>query len=429
MKRISLLTTIVLILTVTPHMTNAQETNEIMDATEQAPDANPNEIRRGVKMGGEEGKSRTQVYFERIISKVEPDLKGDPGKLDVYTQLFERELISNPRLFATDVTASWDEAGQKVVLEGHVNFQENHEALAKLFKYLKFENVENNVEVLPSKQLGSKKYAFITVPRTLTYDAPTEPRETMTEGFLGDPVFLLKPVENNHFLIAATDGYISYIDGNDIVRVTGEEFQDYQSGVQGVVKEDHKLDRGEKDESTLFVPTGAQLKFVEETEEGQYRFALPGPMEGIEEVVLPEDDVTLLSPGPDPRALAALEEAIDHLGVDYVWGGKSSAGIDCSGLVQTAYLAQGMNIARDTYMQAYAGKLVATRWYRDGLRKGDLVYFLGSSGRITHTAIYAGDGQYIEASGKVKYSSLNPEDDNYDKGRDEGFCFAKRLFR
>jgi cell wall-associated NlpC family hydrolase len=101
--------------------------------------------------------------------------------------------------------------------------------------------------------------------------------------------------------------------------------------------------------------------------------------------------------------------------------------VDCSGLVQTAFASQGIHLPRDAEQQAIVGKLVATRWHRDGLRRGDVLFFMGRRGAVSHTAIYLGDDQYIEASGSVKVSSFRAEDDGYSRSRDDNFCFAKRI--
>ena len=59
---------------------------------------------------------------------------------------------------------------------------------------------------------------------------------------------------------------------------------------------------------------------------------------------------------------------------------------------------------------------------------GDTLYFLGSHGQITHTAIYLGKDQYLESAGPgVRISSLNPNDPNFDIRRSKQLAFAKRL--
>ena len=56
------------------------------------------------------------------------------------------------------------------------------------------------------------------------------------------------------------------------------------------------------------------------------------------------------------------------------------------------------------------------------------MYFLGDYGRIRHTAIYLGEGRYLQAEmPEVDIRSFNPEDSDYDARRAASFAFAKRL--
>lgn len=84
-------------------------------------------------------------------------------------------------------------------------------------------------------------------------------------------------------------------------------------------------------------------------------------------------------------------DAKKYLGIPYVWGGTTTSGLDCSGLVQLTFKDLGIDLPRVSRDQATAGTAVPSL---ADARPGDLVAF-GSP--VNHIAIYLGNNQIIEA--------------------------------
>ena len=68
------------------------------------------------------------------------------------------------------------------------------------------------------------------------------------------------------------------------------------------------------------------------------------------------------------------------LGRPYIWGGVSSAGLDCSGLVQTSLRMFGSDAPRDSDQQAQMGQAIPIKKDLSGLQRGDLVFWKGHVG-------------------------------------------------
>ena len=98
-----------------------------------------------------------------------------------------------------------------------------------------------------------------------------------------------------------------------------------------------------------------------------------------------------------------LAEAQKYLGCPYRAGGASPSGFDCSGFVYYVLKQLGLSPYRTPSEQYQMGTSVE----KTALRVGDLVFF--GSGRITHSGIYAGNGQFIHAPNSrstISYSDL-----------------------
>lgn len=99
-----------------------------------------------------------------------------------------------------------------------------------------------------------------------------------------------------------------------------------------------------------------------------------------------------------------LETAMLYLNAPYLWGGKTPFGIDCSGLTQMVYKANGLHLNRDASEQAQQGQTLS---FIEETQVGDLAFFDNNEGNIIHVGIIMGDNYIIHAHGKVRVDRID----------------------
>ena len=112
------------------------------------------------------------------------------------------------------------------------------------------------------------------------------------------------------------------------------------------------------------------------------------------------------SPG---RIQTVLKHALALLGTPYRWGGTTTAGFDCSGLVGYVFRTTlGIELPRVSRDMAKAGEQVD----RSRMSPGDLVFF-GRRGRVDHVGIYLGDGRFVHAPRTGRDVTVSSMEDGY----------------
>lgn len=133
---------------------------------------------------------------------------------------------------------------------------------------------------------------------------------------------------------------------------------------------------------------GARVRMTGEAEDKNARYALIAPAGAVVMQHLAPLDIF----ASDWTATAER-----FVGVPYLWGGKTSLGLDCSGLVQLSLGSCGIEAPRDSDMQAEGVGALISREGRPTLRRGDLAFWGGHVGimRDAETLLHA-SGYHME---------------------------------
>lgn len=125
----------------------------------------------------------------------------------------------------------------------------------------------------------------------------------------------------------------------------------------------------------------------------------------------PASPAPALAP-PAGRGKAIANTALKYVGVvKYSWGGTTTAGWDCSGMVGYVYSeATGQVLPRTTQEQFAVGKPVAA----GDVQAGDIVFFSNTYGPgITHNGIALGDGSFVHARSENSGTVISSLSDAY----------------
>lgn len=105
---------------------------------------------------------------------------------------------------------------------------------------------------------------------------------------------------------------------------------------------------------------------------------------------------SFVSDSADALRDSIVSVARQQIGTPYIWGAeKPGRAFDCSGLVKYVMSWLNVSLPRTANEQAYTGINVGREL--DRMKPGDLLTF-GTKRRITHIAIYSGNGKYVHAS-------------------------------
>ena len=313
------------------------------------------------------------------------------------------------------------------------------EALTELKALLNAEKikVQINGDVLPSKDLGDKIYGVANLSVSNNRYTPSHAAEMATQAILGTPVKILKK-DRGYYFVRTPDNYLSYSETAGITAMNKAEFEAWQSAEKVVYTNIYGHAFSEASEASSPVSdlvAGNILQLLGKSSEF-YKVSFPDKRIAYIPVIKAQP-FAQWEKRPNPDAGQILKSARSMLGVPYLWGGTSTKGVDCSGFTKTSFFLNGIVLPRDASQQALIGEKVDI-YEADtvniakslkNLQPGDLLFFAGDKRtlRVTHTALYIGDGQFIQAAGLVRINSMVSGSENYSDFQSRTLVSARRM--
>jgi gamma-D-glutamyl-L-lysine dipeptidyl-peptidase len=249
------------------------------------------------------------------------------------------------------------------------------------------------MQILMTMALVAAANAVVLKPVANMHSGPSEEADVVSQAIYASHLRVLEE-QAGWAKVRTADDYTGWMPLSFLRRLdAGEKL--YASGgrvaqVESLFASIYREPDVTKHQPLLTVPFETKLEVIHEG-------SAPGRWL---EVRLPDDRAGWLQRGDatfDSQPLT-LSETIEFskrfLRLPYFWGGVSTFGFDCSGFTQMLCRRRGVLIPRDASVQAKWEGAVAVD--RADLQPGDLLFF-GES-RITHTGMYIGDGEFINAT-------------------------------
>jgi len=243
-------------------------------------------------------------------------------------------------------------------------------------------------------------YFIINSPVAPVHNKPTFQSEMVTQALLGENCALLKTHENWRY-VKQWDGYKGWI-----------------HAFYGIESEKHY-----EATHSFFDLAGCSENDIESR---KFVYGSKLKLTNTETLLFPDGWEGSVPNGFRAGSFKAsrdnlLKEVRRFLGVSYLWGGKSSFGIDCSGLIQTIFKSLGIALPRDAWQQGEYFKDHTTPL--DTVKPGDILFF-GKNEKITHTALSSGGSNFLHSRGWVKEESLDKFRDNFNEECFQIFKFS-----
>ena len=366
-----------------------------------------------------------------LASACTPPASRTISELNALLDSLRVEYVPDDRIELWNISAEAQEG--PVILTGELSGKQSYEAVAQALKE-HFPLVENQLVLLPEDGGDAVVHALVNNSVIHLRREPSSTKELVTQTLLGTPVRLLK-TEGGKSLIQVPDGYLGWVNTKEVHRVDQEELAAYREAEKLIFTAQYGMAYSEPDETSLPVSDlviGNILRKLDE-QAGYTQVSYPdGRLAWVRSTdLVPADEIFYKKPLKENLVQTALR----YHGIPYLWGGTSSKTIDCSGFVSNVFYMNGLQLPRDADQQALIGKELTTDFDPEGLEAGDLLFFgrkasEGKPERVTHVAMYMGDGEYIHSAGyqeRVSINSMDSSKENYIESYPDIFVRAVRI--
>lgn len=324
-------------------------------------------------------------------------------RIRVAVDTFAAKTVPDERTTVCDLTIEAEPDG--VAVTGVVL---THDLARRLFDQLRtYPNVDREASSVRVLEAIWSEMTVSAVATPVRSD-PDGESEQVTKLLYGDRV-KAADTDGGWRRVTAPDGYLGWVDSSTLTRTE-------TARTDAFLRENVSISVDSADHGTTpkYLPTGTPCAVIDGGDQPTVRYRT-----GLERTVRREQ-LSRPNRGAVPDGEEVIDIARQFLGTSYEWGGMTTDGIDCSGLVWVSYRVYGIDLPRDADQQRQVGWSVE----REALRPGDLLFFPG------HVAISLGGQRYIHAHGDsegVVESSLDPAADDYIAALDEGLECCRRL--
>lgn len=292
--------------------------------------------------------------------------------------------------------------------------------------------ISDQIELLPQKSLGDRVWGVTTLSVANVREKPANGAEMGTQMLTGEVCKVWKK-ETNWFLIQTADGYVGWTEGGGFTNCARATADQWNAAPHLIVTayEERILEKPDTNAMPVSDLVMGSLVKNDGEDNGWFKIELADGRTGF----IPEksaEDYAQWKSARHPTPANIEHTAREFLGRPYSWGCNSIRGMDCSGLTKFVYFLNGIELNRNANEQCRQGVEVSLDDDYKNLKKGDLLFFgkparHGKPESITHTAIYLGDKQFIQASELVRISSLDSDSPIADERRIRSLRHARRI--